>query len=333
MKYLLVTLLISLASLAGAAQTTVAAFPKTSQTLLTQFRSSQDPTAVFAAAVGLVKNPPARATEPLFLNLIIQNTFPLKTVFSAVILTSMGAIHEELTPLLQDAAQSEDPLVRAYGAGAYALVYPQDKTHVPEVVRLFVLDQNLAQRAMNLLAQTDKEQLAFLKKAAADTDPSVRAAAVAWLGTLHTPQAAQVLLKRAKTETDTDVQPLLSMALAKQADFTLPGLAKGLSTPYQKPAAATYALALGFCTGYAVDTLKTALDDKNANKRLNALRAAAYMAGVLATPDAFNYSSDREFDIRLLKGLVPSISALAQNGSSEEKTYAQTTLTQIEKLL
>ncbi len=333
MRYLLLTLLIGIATFAGAVQTAPVALQKTPQALLTQFRAAQEPAAIFAAAAGLVKTPPARTAEPLFLNLIIQNTFPLKTVFSAIILTSMGAVYEELTPLLREAAQSEDPLVRAYGAGAYALAHPQDKTYIADVVRLFVLDQTLAQRAMNLLAQTDKEQLSFLKKAAAHKDPAVRAAAVAWLGTLHTPQTANALLKRAKTETDIDVQPLLAMALAKQAGFTLPGLAKGLATPHQKPAAATYALALGFCTGHAVDTLKTALHDKNANKRLNALRAAAYMARVLATPDAFNYSSDRKFDIHLLKGLVPSISTLAQNGSEAEKTYAQTALTQIEKLL
>lgn len=331
MRIILLTFMLFVLSIPGLAANATQA--PSSEQLLARLRASQDPAVIFPAAVSLVKNPPARTYEPALLNLIIQNTHPLKTVFAAVIVTSMGSIYEELGPLLRDAAQNQDPLVRAYGAGAYALINPQDKTHVNDIVRLFLLDESLAQRTMNILANTDKEQLTFLKKAAAQPDGQVRAGAIAWLGTLHTQKAAQVLLNRAKKETDIEVQSLLAMALAKQADFTLPELAKNLSTSYQKPAATTYALALGFTTGNAVDALKTALHDKNENKRINALRGAAYMAGVLSNPDAFNYSSDRAFDIQLLKGLVPRISMLGQHGSDVEKTYAQTALSQIEKLV
>ncbi len=334
MKSIILALLLGIFPLSLAAQQVAqTVVPKNTQTLITRFRTTQDPQVIFATAVALIKNPPARTAEPIFLNLVIQNTNPLKTVFSAVILTAMGAVHEELTPLLQDTAQNQDPILRAYGAGAYALVNPQDKTHTADVVRLFMLDESLAQRAMNLLATTDKEQLAFLKKAAYSADPLERASAAAWLGTLHTKQAARILLKRAKAETDVDVQPLLAMALAKQADLTLEDLAKNLSISYQKPGAATIALALGFSTGNAVHILQQALQDKNLNKRINALRATAYMAGVLANPDAFNYTSDRKFDIQLLKGLVAPISVLAKQGSEAEQKYAQTALAQIEKLM
>ena len=108
---------------------------------------------------------------------------------------------------------------------------------------------------------------------------------------------------------------------------------KGLHISYKKPASATYALALGFMTGNSVNSLKDVLLSGKENERINALRACAYMAGVLSNPNAFSYTSDRAFDIHLLKGLIAPINALATNGSDEEKLYAQNALAQIEKLM
>lgn len=330
-------------SLQGVAQTSLSgALPLLQQPVRTQaqtlqvlgiFRSAQDPNTVFAAGASLVKIPPVLQAEPVLLNLIIQGNNPLKSAFSAIILTSMGSVYEQLTPILQDVLQSQDPVLRAYAAGAYALANPGDTAHITDVIRLFIFDDKLAQRAMNLLAKTDKEQLAFLKKAASNTDAQVRAAAAAWLGTLHTQEAVKILLKRAKAETDSTVQTQLAISLAKTPDLALAQTAKGLSVSYQKPASATYALALGFMTGNSVDTLKTALASTDENQRINAARACAYMAGVLSNPDAFNYTTDREFDARLLKGLIPALTALSRNGTAAEQSYAQNALSQLEKLM
>ncbi len=329
MKKLLILLLVfSFFAAPLAAQTT----PKTQQAL-NEFRLAKDPQTTFAAAAYLVKNPPAKVYEPALLNQIISAADPLKMAFSAVILTSMGSVYEELIPLLQDTLQTTDPVLRAYGAGAYGLVNPNDKTHTVDVVRLYIFDPAFAQRAMNMLTKDTKEQFNILKKAAADKDPQVRGAAAAWLGILHTPEALELLTKRAKKETDASVQTQLALALAANPDATLTQATEGLKLSYKKPAATTYALALGFMTGNSVSALKTALLSTDENQRINALRAAAYMAGVLSNPDAFAYTSDRAFDTHLLKGLIPQITALAKNGSKDEQTYAQNALEQIEKLM
>ena len=306
---------------------------QSTQQTLNQFRSAQDPQTTFAAAARLVKNPPEKVYEPALLNQIISAQDPLKMAFSAIILTAMGSAYEELIPLLQDTLQTADPVLRAYGAGAYGLVNPSDKTHTADVVRLYIFDPAFAQRAMNMLTADDKEQFNLLKKAAADKDPQVRGAAAAWLGSLHTPQALTLLTKRAKKETDVTVQTQLAIALAANPEAALPQATQGLKLNYKKPATTTYALALGFMTGHGVNALKTALLSTDVNQRVNALRAAAYMAGVLSNPDAFAYTSDRAFDTHLLKGLIPQITALAKNGTADEQTYAQNALSQIEKLM
>ena len=312
---------------------TVAQNSRKTQQLLNQFRLAPDPQTTFATAINLVKNPPEKMYEPALLNQIISATDPLKMAFSAIILTSMGSVYEELSPLLQDTLQAADPVLRAYGAGAYGLVNPTDKTHTADVVRLYIFDPAFAKRAMNMLAADTKEQFNFLKKAISDKDPQTRGAAAAWLGSLHTPEALALLNKRVKKESDVTVQTQLAIALATSADATLPQAVEGLKLSYKKPAATTYALALGFMTGNSVGPLKVALLSTNANQHLNALRAVAYMASILSNPDAFSYTSDRAFDTHLLKSLVPQITALAKNGSADEQIYAQNALHQIEKLM
>ncbi len=343
MKKIICCLLICLLSFPGAAQT----ISKGLMTLLQQpyrtaaqteqvlriFRNTRDANTLFATGTNLVRIAPPPSAEPALLNTVIQGADPLKSVWAAIIVTAMGSIYEELTPLLAQARDSQDPVLRAYGAGTYALVHPEDKTHTNDIIYLFSLDEQLAQRAMNLVADSAREQLIFLKKASADPDPEIRAAAAAWLGTLHSTDAVKVLLKRAKQETESSVQTQLAVALAKTPDLSLTEVSKGLKTNYTKETAATYALALGFMTGNSVDTLKTALSSKNQNQRINALRAAAYMAGVLSTPEAFTYSTERTFDTRLLKGLIAPISSLSQQGTEKEQPYAQHALVQIEKLL
>ena len=307
--------------------------PEQTQQVLTLFRTAQDPNLVFAAGASLVRVPPAQLHEPALLSQLMRTDDPLRSAFAAIILTSMGSVYEELSPLLKEVVQSADPALRAYGAGAYGLLNPTDQTHLTDIVRLYIFDRNFAQRALNLMTQNPQEQLTILKKAAASPDEQVRAAAAAWLGTLHSPEAVKQLLKMAKREASTKAQTQLAMALAANTDLSLEGSVKGLNTNYKKPASATYALALGFMTGNSVGALKETLLSGKVNQRINALRACAYMAGVLANPDAFAYTSDRTFDIHLLKGLIPQISALANNGSADEQLYAQNALSQIEKLL
>ena len=343
MRKLLFSIAFLLCALPGLAQTSLSGVlpllqqptrtPEQTWQVLGIFRSAKDPNTIFAAGASLVKIPPAPQAEPVLLNLLVQENYPLKSAFSAIILTAMGSVYEQLTPLLEGVVQSQDPILRAYGAGAYALVNPADTSYTGEVVRLFIFDEAFAQRAMNVLAQTDKEQLAFLKKALWEEDPQLRAAAANWLGTLHTSAAVNLLLKRAKTEQEATVQTQLATALAKTPDIALAPVTKGLQISYKKPTSATYALALGFMTGNSIDSLKTALTSKKENQRINALRACAYMAGVLADPEAFTYSTDRDFDTRLLKGLIAPISSLAQQGTPAEQPYAQNALTQLEKLM
>lgn len=303
------------------------------QQVLNLFRTSKDANTVFAAGASLVKTTPSQAMEPALLNLVMRQEDPLKQTFSAVILTAMGRPHEELSPLLQEAVTGKDPALRAYAAGAYALVNPQDKTHAEEIVRLYIFDPAFAQRAMNQISDGAKEQFKLLKTAAANQDAQLRAAAAAWLGTLHTQDAAKQLLKMAKTESDAQVSTQIATGLAKNRDLTLASAAKELRRDFNSPAASTYALALGFMTGNAVDSLRRGLADKNENTRINSARACAYMAGVLSNPDAFAYSSDRAFDVSLLKSLIPALGLLSQTGSDDEKRYADNALTQIEKLM
>ncbi len=303
------------------------------QQVLTIFRTAQDPNTVFAAGASLVRIPPEKSSEPALVSQIMRQDDALKAAFSAVILTSMGSIYEELSPLLSDAMHTQDPVLRAYVAAAYGLIHPEDASHTKDIVRLYIFDDNFAQRAFHLVVKTDKEQLALLKKYSAAADPQLRASAVAWLGSLHSPEALAQLLKRAKKEDDSAVQTQIAIALASSPDTTLEETLKGLDISYKKPASATYALALGFMTGNSVNSLKNVLLSGKENQRINALRACAYMANVLSSPDSFLYTSDRAFDIHLLKGLIPQINALSGNGSDEEKLYAQTALVQIEKLM
>ncbi len=307
--------------------------PEQTQQVLTLFRTAQDPNLVFAAGASLVKTPPSPTHEPALLSQLMRQEDPLRAAFAAIILTSMGSVYEELSPLLQEVVQSADPALRAYGAGAYGLLNPSDKTHVSDIVRLYIFDRNFAQRALHFITQNPKEQLGILKKASTHPDDQIRSAAAAWLGALHSPEAVKLLLKMAKTEKSTKVQTQIAMALAANVDTSLEGTLKGLNTNYKKSPATTYALALGFMTGNSVGALKDMLLAGKENQRINALRACAYMASVLSNPDAFAYTSDRTFDIHLLKGLIPQISALASNGSTEEQLYAQNALAQIEKLL
>lgn len=303
------------------------------QQVLNLFSSSEDPNTVFAAGASLVRIPPAPAQEAKLLNIIIKDDNVLKKVFSAVILTAMGGVHEELSPLLQDAVASQDHAVRSYAASAYTILNPQTNTYANEIINLYIYDPAFAQRAMNLISSDEKQTLKFLKEASKTDDGQVRAAAAQWLGNLQNEDAAKQLLKMAKTETSQQAASAIASALAKNSQWTLQDVSKGLKTRYTDPKAATYALALGFMTGNAVDVIKQGLSSENTNIRINSARAAAYMAGVLASRDAALYTNDKSFDVLLLKGLIPQLSAMVKRDSSSVKVYADSALKQISKLM
>ena len=223
--------------------------------------------------------------------------------------------------------------MRSYAAGAYGIINPNDQNYALDVVRLYAYDPAFAVRSLNVLTDDAKAQLKYLKQAASSADDNTRAAAAAWLTSLHSEGAAKQLLKMAKTETVPSVQSQIATGLAKNRDYTLAAVAKELRRDYNSPAAATYALALGFMTGNAVDTVRKGLLSANKNECINAARAAAYMAGVLSNPDAFTYTSDRAFDTGLLKSLIPQLKVLVQTGDENVRIYAQNALTQIEKLM
>lgn len=302
------------------------------QTVLTLFRTSKKPAEVFAAGASLVRLPPPAVQEPALFNLVLRDGDMLKKVFAAVIITAMGGTHEEFLPLLADAAQSQDNALRSYAGAAYTVIYPQDAQYADYVVNLYIYDAAFAQRAMNLISDGDRQTLKYLKKASSSEDPKVRAAAAVWLGDLQTRDAAKTLLKLAKSERETEAGSAIAAALAKNKDFTLAETLKNLRRDYETPQANTYALALGFMTGNALDGVKKALNDDSQNARINAARAAAYMAGVLASPQAGQYSSDPEFDKNLLKSLVPQLGLLSKKDGSSVKVYADNALYQIAKL-
>jgi HEAT repeat protein len=297
------------------------------------FRYAKDDATAFAAGASLTRLPPSKLYEPALLNVIIRDDNPLKTAFSAVILTAMGSPSPDFLPILEGALQSPDPVLRAYAGTAYTLIKPETKKYAQEVVLLYIYDAALAARAMNAMAGNEKQEVAFLKQGAESDNASTRAAAARWLGALMNKKATAQLLKMAKTETDSSVQTQLAMSLAGLREQTFGEVIKGLKKDYTSPVSATYALALGFMTGHAVDPLRVALGNQaNVNIRINALRACAYMAGVLSNPDAFNYTSDRAFDASLLKTLIPQIKAFA-NARGPEAPYAQNALRQLEKLI
>lgn len=296
------------------------------------FRYAKDDATTFAAGASLVKLPPSVLYEPALLNMIIRDDNPLKTAFSAIILTAMGKDSRDFLPILEGAMQSPDKVLRAYAATAYTIIKPAITAYAQEVVRLYIYDAAFATRAMNLMAKNEKQELSFLKQAAVAQDAPVRAAAARWLGVLATPAAAKQLLKMANTETDSSVQTQLAMSLALLREQTISAVRKGLKKDYTSPVSATYALAMGFMTGYAVEPLRASLMGEKKNERINSLRACAYMAGVLSNPDAFNYTSDRAFDAGLLKTLIPQIKAYA-NKRGDEAPYAENALRQLEKLL
>ena len=303
------------------------------QKVLQLFRTSKDPEIVFAAGASLVKTPPAKVQQPALFSILMRSSDALRQTFAAVIITAMGEVHEELTPVLQEALSGKDPVLRAYASAAYAIIHPQDTSHTQDIVRLYIFDPAFASRAMNVLNGAEKSPFKALKKASVSTDEQVRAAAATWLGTLHSSDSAKQLLKMAKKETDSSVQAAIATGLAAQRENTLSEVAAGLRKKYTTPYANTCALALGFMTGNAVEVLRQNLLSTNTQARINAARAAAYMANVLSNPDAFAYSSDRAFDIHLLKSLIAPLKTLANSGTPDEQTYAQNALRQIEKLM
>lgn len=302
------------------------------QTVLNLFRTSKNPAEVFAAGASLVRLPPPEQQEPALFNLVLQSQDPLKKLFAAVILTAMGNNYEELLPMLADSAHSQDNALSAYAATAHTIIYPQNTQYADQVVNMYIYDEAFAQRAMNLISGGDKQTLKYLKQAAANTDVKVRAAAAAWLGDLQTKEAAKFLLKRAKKELESEACSALAVALAKNSNYTLEETLKNLRQDYDTPQANTYALALGFMAGNAINGIKHGLEDKNANTQINAARAAAYMAGVLASPQAGEYSNDPNFDKSLLKTLVPQLNILSKRGGNAAKIYADNALYQMTQL-
>ena len=302
------------------------------QQVLQLFVTAKQPDIVFSAGASLVRIPPTRGQEAKLLNVLIRNSDELKKVFAAVILTAMGTEHPELSSLLEEATQSADTALRAYAGTAYTILNPTVNTYVDDVVQLYIYDPAFAQRAMNLISKNDKQMISYLKSASVKDPASLRAAAVTWLGDLQNPAAVKQLLKRAKKETEQEVISALATSLAKNQQVTLPEVLKGLKTNYTSAPSTTYALALGFMTGNAIEPIKQRLIDKNRNMRINATRAAAYMAGVLASPQAVRYTTDKQFDIQLLKGLIPLLTAMSRSDESVVQPYADNALKQIAKL-
>lgn len=305
---------------------------KENQNVLDLFLRGKKPAEVFAAGASLVRLPPPASKENTLYGIILRDGDVLKKVFAAVIITSMGSTREEFLPLLTDAAQSQDNALKSYAGAAYTIINPSDSQYADLVVNLYIYDPAFAQRAMNLLCSSEKETLKYLKSASGSDMPQVRAAAASWLGDLQTQAATKVLLKMAKKERTEDVTAAIATALAKNQQYTLAECLKNLDRDHNTPQANTYALALGFMTGNALNGIKQALENKDVEVRINAARAAAYMAGVLASDQAKEYSNDVSFDKNLLKTLVPQLGFMAKKDAASVKVYANNAIYQIAKL-
>ena len=303
------------------------------QQVLNLFNSAKDANTIFAAGASLVRIPPAKVQEAKLLNIIIKSDNMLKKVFAAVILTAMGTEHMELSSLLQDGTYSEDRALRSYAAAAYTILNPETTSYKAEIVNLYIYDPAFALRAMNLISQNEKQTLKYLKEASKSDVAQVRAAAASWLGDLQSENAAKQLLKMAKSELDPQAINAVAISLAKNKQWTLSECAKSLKTRYTSQPASTFALALGFMTGNALDTIKQGLISQDLNTRINSARAAAYMAGVLASSEASQYTLDKDFDITLLKSLIPTLSAMVKRDENNVKVYADNALKQISKLI
>ena len=305
---------------------------KENQNVLDLFLRGKKPAEVFAAGASLVRLPPPANQENTLYGIILRDGDVLKKVFAAVIITSMGSTREEFLPLLTDAAQSQDNALKSYAGAAYTIINPSDSQYADLVVNLYIYDPAFAQRAMNLLCSSENETLKYLKSASGSDIPQVRAAAASWLGDLQTQAATKVLLKMAKKERTEDVTAAIATALAKNQQYTLAECLKNLDRDHNTPQANTYALALGFMTGNALNGIKQALENKDVEVRINAARAAAYMAGVLASDQAKEYSNDVSFDKNLLKTLVPQLGFMAKKDAASVKVYANNAIYQIAKL-
>ncbi len=303
------------------------------QAVLNLFNSAKDANTIFASGASLVRIPPAKAQEAKLLNIIIKSDNMLKKVFAAVILTAMGTEHTELSTLLQDGTFSEDRALRSYAAAAYTILNPQTDLYKEEIVNLYIYDPAFALRAMNLISDNEKQTLKYLKEASKSDIAQVRAAAASWLGDLQNENASKQLLKMAKSELDPQAINAIAISLAKNKQWTLNDCAKSLKTRYTAQPASTFALALGFMTGNALDSIKQGLVSTDINTRINSARAAAYMAAVLASPEAKQYTLDKDFDITLLKSLIPVLSAMFKRDESTVKVYADNALKQISKLM
>ena len=252
------------------------------QRVLQIFRSSKDPDTVFAAGASLVKNPPSKAQEPALFNLVLKNDDALKQTFAAVIITAMGAVYDELTPVLQNALQSKDLVLRSYAAGAYGIINPNDQNYALDVVRLYAYDPAFAVRSLNVLTDDTKAQLKYLKQAASSADDNTRAAAAAWLTSLHSEGAAKQLLKMAKTETVPSVQSQIATGLAKNRAYTLAAVANAaraaayMAGVLSNPDAFTYTSDRAFDTGLLkslIPQLKVLVQTGDENVRIYAQNA------------------------------------------------------------
>ncbi len=301
--------------------------------VLSLFDSAKDANTIFAAGASLVRITPPKAYEAKLLNIIIKDDNMLKKVFSAVILTAMGTEHQELSSLLQDATFSQDRALRSYAAAAYTILNPQKDIYKEEIINLYIYDPAFATRAMNLISKDEKQTFKYLKETSRSDVAQVRAATASWLGQLQTEKAAKQLLKMAKNELDPQAANALAVALSQNKNWTLDECAKALKTRYTAQQSSTYALALGFMTGHAIDTIKKGLLNPDVNIRINSARAAAYMAAVLSSPQANQYTQDKEFDITLLKSLIPALSAMVKRDQSNVKVYADNALKQMAKLI
>lgn len=298
------------------------------------FIDSRDVNLTFASGAALVQNPPPAENITRFLNLLISSQDGLKRVFASVILVAMDQRLVELLPMLEEAALSQDPMIKAYASSAAARLAPAKTIYSDDVFALYPFSKNFSLAALNAMYKTDKKLLSAAKKAAQAKNPLSRAGAAEVLGDFGSEKEQKTLFKMLKKEDNVLASSAIARAIARRPAAAVQEAKKCLNAPSESISAKNCSLTIGFMTDKGLPLIKEALTSPNAPARANAARAAAVMANVLSDENASSYSTDVDFDKKALRALLPVIAQMSEDDTAPAaRTQASAALKEFSKIL
>lgn len=294
---------------------TVADINKITNELLT----SKDSGVIAAAGYSLVgEDISARNQERLF-SAVMSDADTLRSIISAIVLSSEGEEHRELVPTIKQALNSDDKVLRAYAAAAYSFIMPEDTFYSEYVVSLYPYNQAFTLKTLRKMFHKTTSMQRAVKNAAKSGDAFIRTSSAQFLADEHDTAALFNMLKK---EEDSSVTAVIARGIAENAPLARAELKACLKEKPKSNYALGCTLALGFMTGDALDIVEEGLKDGNKNAVANSLRTVSVMANTLSSPDAAAFSSDVEFDKQRLKALIPTVAPLAQSKTPEIQTHA-----------